>query len=407
VASDIKKKIQKLKESGHASLAKGNWEKAKDQFLAILKLSPKDLAAMMKVADCLVKLDRIDEAVVFYDRVAIAYTRDGFLVKAIAVNKLILRYRPNTPGIHDRLSLLYSERIGEQGPKIPVARERKGEEEPFPRSVLFSDLAHSEFMAVVDKMTPIEIPKDTLIIQEGDRGDSIYIIASGEVKIFRDDEDGNEIWITNLGEGDFFGEFGYFSESKRIASVKSLSDVTLLELTREDVASITKEHPGVKDVLLKFYKERVLDTLLAISPIFSPLAPEKRKVLLESFDPGSFKKGVVIIREGDAGDKMYFIRSGEVEVTTQKDDDTVTLAKLRPGDFFGEVSLITGKPRTATVGALTDVNLFEISKGKIEGVVKEHPEILDTLNEYIAKRVEDTISTIMQYKNRKSESGLL
>ena len=119
------------------------------------------------------------------------------------------------------------------------------------------------------------------------------------------------------------------------------------------------------------------------------------------------KKGEVILREGEIGDRMYFIQSGQVEVSTEKEGGFVFLAKLKPGDFFGEVSVITGKPRTATVKAVTDVRLLEISKEEIQKVVKAYPEVLDALNKYINKRVEDTIATIMEYKNRKSESGLI
>lgn len=406
--ADLKRKIAKHKESGAQFLAKGNWEKAKGEFLEVLKLSPNDQYSILKAGDCSAKLGDVDGAIRYYDKVAEIYAREGFLVKAIAVNKLILRLRPDSPRIIDRLSSLYSEKIKYEGPKLSIkGAEKKKEEEPYPRSVLFSDLSHEEFMATVDKMKSIDVPEGTLIIREGDKGDSIFIIGSGEVSIFREDEDLNELWISNLEEGDFFGEFGFFSESGRIASVKAASDTTLLELSRQDLESIIGKHPGVKDVLLKFYKERVLDTLLAISPIFYPLGPEQRGMLLKSFVLNAMKKGEVILREGEVGDRMYFIQSGQVEVSTEKDGNSVFLAKLKPGDFFGEVSVITGKPRTATVKAVTDVRLLEISKEEIQKVVKAYPEVLDALNKYINKRVEDTIATIMEYKNRKSESGLI
>ena len=389
-------------------MAKGNWEKAKVEFLEVLKLSPNDQYSILKVGDCSAKLGDVDGAMRYYDKVAEIYAREGFLVKAIAVNKLILKLRPDSPRIIDRLSSLYSEKIQHEAPKLSIKGvDKKKEEEPYPRTLLFSDLSNEEFMATVEKMKPIDIPEGTLVIREGDKGNSIFIIASGEVSIFREDEDSNELWISNLEEGDFFGEFGFFSESGRIASVKAVSDTTLLELSRNDLESIIKKHSRVKEVLLKFYKERVLDTLLAISPIFYPLGPEQRGTLLNSFNLKSFKKGEVILREGKVGDEMYFIQSGEVEVSTEKDGIFVTLAKLREGDFFGEVSVITGKPRTATVRATSDVKLLEVSKEEIQKVVKKYPEVLDALNKYINKRVEDTISTIMEYKNRKSESGLI
>jgi cAMP-dependent protein kinase regulator len=346
-------------------------------------------------------------AIKYYDRIAQLYSKEGLVVNAIAVNKLILKLDRSFPGIEERLSNLYEEKVGRTEGPVLKKKEEVEEEEKYPRTELFSDLSHGEFMAVVEKMDPIDISPNTLIINEGDEGDSIFIVASGEVKVFRVDERGNEIWITNMTDGDFFGEFGFFSDARRIASVKSITEATLLELSKKDVDSIIQKHPGVKDILFEFYKNRVLDTLIAISPIFSPLSVEERRELVRSFAPKEFKKGEVIIKEQDKGDKMYFVRTGEVEVSTEKDGSVISLARLGPGDFFGEVSVITEKPRTASVTALTDVNLVEVARDDIQEEIRTHPEILDILNKYISMRVEDTIAAIMEYKNRKMESGLV
>lgn len=409
--ADKTSKLTKLKESGANYISKGNWEKALEAYKEAIGLAPKDLRLGLKIGDCYRKLDDTKTAIKYYDRVAQLYARDGFVVNAIAVNKIILKLDKSFPGIEERLSNLYDEKVNISGG--PVLKKKEGVEAPspeagkYPRTELFSDLSQEEFMAVVRKMQAIEVSPDTLIINEGDEGNSIFVIASGELKVFKVDERGNEIWITTLSEGGFFGEFGFFSESKRKSSVKSLTDATLLELTKDDVNAVVKEHPRVKDILFEFYKRRVLDNLVAISPIFSPLSQEERRELVTSFTPKQFKKGEVIIREDDEGEMMYFIRTGEVEVTTQKEGSLISLAKLGPGDFFGEVSVITGRPRTASVSALTDVNAAEISKENMNEEIRTHPEILEILNQYIQMRVEGTIATIMAYKNRKTESGMV
>ncbi len=409
-------KISQLKDSGAKHMGNGKWEKACKAYKEVLDLDPRDLRIGLKVGDCYRKLGNSKMAMKYYDKVAQLYSKDGFVLKAIAVNKLILKLDKFYPGIDERLSELYKEKIGRMDDpilqrKVDVSKEETkapvdGQRE-YPRTELFSDLTHEEFMAVVSKMDSIDVSPDTLIINEGDEGDSIFMIASGSVKIFRHDENNNETWILNLAEGSFFGEFGFFSEEKRLVSVKSVTETTLLELSKQDVDLIIKEHPRVKDVLFEFYKKRVLDTLIAISPIFSPLNFEERAHFVSSFVPKGFKKGDVIIKENDVGDKMYFVRTGEVEVTTEKDGNTISLSKLGPGGFFGEVSVITGKPRTASVTALTEVNLVEIAKDDIDEEIMSHPEILEILNQYIQKRVENTIAAIMQYKNRKTESGLV
>ena len=74
---------------------------------------------------------------------------------------------------------------------------------------------------------------------------------------------------------------------------------------------------------------------------------------------------------------------------------------------MGEVAVITGQPRTATVIAGTDVNLAEIDKGSVAEAIGAHPEIEERLSHFIQMRVENNISTFMQFKNRKMESGLV
>jgi len=113
------------------------------------------------------------------------------------------------------------------------------------------------------------------------------------------------------------------------------------------------------------------------------------------------------VSEGDPGDRMFFIQSGEVQVYTDKNGDRIHLASLFEGDFFGEVAVITGKPRTATVMAVTDVQLAEIKRKSLMDVVEGHPRISEAIERFIHMRVENTISAIMEYRNRKSESGLI
>jgi cAMP-dependent protein kinase regulator len=404
---DTRQNLARLKEEGAAEIGRGNWDKALRDFLEVLKIAPNDTHALMKAGDCCHRLGRDDEACRYYDRLVGIFSSEGFVVKAIAVHKLILKINPTFPGGEERLSSLYEKKVAQTGPALPSKGKSAGAGVSYEKPPLFSDLSHDEFLAVIEKLSPADVGPGDMIIKEGEAGDSIFIIVSGQVSIFRRDEDKNEVWITNLGEGSFFGEFGYFSGQKRFASVKAVEDTTLLEISRKDLESVTAKHPRVRDVLLKFYKERILDTLLAISPLFCVLSPEERGGLMKEVSFSTYKRGVRIVQEGDTGDRMYVIISGEVEVITEKESMVVPLAWLKSGDFFGEVAVITDRPRTATVTAKTDVAVAEISKGCVAGAIKRHPEIERLLSSYIQMRVENTISTFMQFKNRKIESGLV
>lgn len=266
----------------------------------------------------------------------------------------------------------------------------------FPEIPLFKDLGKDEFESVVKRLKALSFKKGDVIVREGEEGDSILIIVSGSVSVYKEVDKGKRIQLGTLTEGDFFGEFGYFAGSVRQASVEALDDVELLEMTRENMDAVVAEFPQVEDVLEKFYKERVMQNILATSTLFRELSLEERRKIASYFKLTEAREGEDIVVEGDEGDSMYFIRSGEVLVhTVNPMGEKIHLAELKAGDFFGEVSLIQGKPRTATVTAVSPVvELMQLNKKDLDTILETHPEILDKLNEVIEKRVSDTVNKV-------------
>jgi len=93
---------------------------------------------------------------------------------------------------------------------------------------------------------------------------------------------------------------------------------------------------------------------------FQALDDDGRKRLLEGGALESYSPSDVIMKEGEMGDSFFFIKTGAVEVSTQREGTKLKLADLAAGDFFGEVSVITAQPRTATVTALSPVVAVEV-----------------------------------------------
>jgi CRP-like cAMP-binding protein len=146
-------------------------------------------------------------------------------------------------------------------------------------------------------------------------------------------------------------------------------------------------------VLINFYKERVVDRLMALSTVFQPLGPDDRKEVLKRLNIVSFAKGGFITREGEPGDTMYLIKEGRVSVWVKdKNNNEKTLTELEEGDFFGEIALATNKPRVASVTALTDVKLVEFSRLTIKEMITKCPSIKTILERVIRERVSGLVS---------------
>jgi CRP-like cAMP-binding protein len=100
--------------------------------------------------------------------------------------------------------------------------------------------------------------------------------------------------------------------------------------------------------------------------------------------PLLFAAGQAIVREEEAGGTMFVLKRGEASVTLAKTEGE--LARLRQGAFFGEMSLLTGDPRTATVTAITDCELIEIGAEAFRNLVLSDSALVDHVTEAVAKR---------------------
>ena len=97
--------------------------------------------------------------------------------------------------------------------------------------------------------------------------------------------------------------------------------------------------------------------------------------------------GEMIIRQGDFGDKFYILKSGTVEVRATNEKGEVFLKKnLEEGTFFGEISVLTGEPRTASIEAVTDVELLMLNKSDFEHLLNKYPDMDEKISQKIAYR---------------------
>ncbi len=386
-------------------LSKGNYKKALGEFQKIVQLDPANLRARLKVGDLLHKLGRSGEAVAQYKQLAHQYVNDGLLIQAISLNKIILRIDPSQEGINRELADLYAQ----IRPSSQIPAEGQTAEGMLPEIPLFSELNRDELHEVISHLKAKRVAKEDLVCKEGDPGDSIYIISSGKVGVLKySRRKKGDILLATLGEGDFFGEFGFFSDRKRHATVKALTDGEFLEISRGDFDEIAKVHPRIRDILLTFYKKRIIDTLLAFSPLFGGLPPQQRAQLVSRLKLRRIGENRLICEQGGPPTSFFIIKSGEIEVfTSKRAEPRVTLGYLKGGDFFGEISLIFNRPRMASVRTTKTTELLELEKADFDRVVGTHPSIKGTLEALSRKRLESTSHIISSSWARKATATMV
>jgi CRP-like cAMP-binding protein len=130
--------------------------------------------------------------------------------------------------------------------------------------------------------------------------------------------------------------------------------------------------------------------ILRGEPLFQCLEEEQLDALLQRSRLNHFGRGERLIEEGAEGDSMFVLLRGSANVSVSKNGSAIRVGTLHSGDCFGEMSLLTGERRTATVRAAADCYVLEISKPTMAEVIRQAPECLNQLSELLAKRKMET-----------------
>lgn len=143
-----------------------------------------------------------------------------------------------------------------------------------------------------------------------------------------------------------------------------------------------------------------VETLSRI-PLFSTLQPDDLKSLADLWKSVSRDVGQVIFRKGEPSGAMYVVREGEVAITTwTEDNEEVTLTVLSDGDFFGELGMFDGSPRTASAKVVTKAHLLEMTREDFVSFLLRKPEVCLSLAGVIAQRLRATNELVERRTSR-------
>ena len=195
--------------------------------------------------------------------------------------------------------------------------------------------------------------------------------------------------------------FRFIAKELSELSDQLFETVQILATASEDldfeVSAEKVEEQGVQDS--RPWSERLQDAVAAI-PFFSPLNANQRKKLADEATLHVFNGGEMIIREGDPGRSIFVILDGKVRIFTKDHEgEELELATLGVSQFFGEMSFLTGKPRSGSVVAQDTSVVVELSYTSMRKVVKKHPTVKKVLVEYYQNRLGST-------EKKRAEMGM-
>lgn len=417
-----------LKRHADHQLLQGDAHAGLHAYTAMVQLQPTNLDARLRVADALLALGDVQRAAVVYTALSRYAANAGYPLRALVALKVLSALEPQLEvllrGVAD-LYALGSARLGrgvrlapgdlavpvpatlDLSRSIPleqlaphaerVASDLTGAAYPekLPPIPLFSELSAESFGAVLTALKLRRVRPGETVIAEGEPGQSFFVLARGEVKVTkqllsREMAQGGVVELATLHEGSIFGEMALVSAAPRSATVTAVSDADLLEFDREALSAASREVGTLAAALDKFTRERLLSNLISTCPLFTPLDRKQRMDLVRRFTAHDVAPGVVILREGEPGRGLFVLLAGEVDVHKIDGVEKVLLATLKPGDVFGEISMLHDQPANATVTAARQSTVLFLPREVFLRLVQAFPEIRDYVGQLSEDRLMDT-----------------
>ncbi len=552
--------IQKL-------IGKSNWKAAIADMEKLFSLEP-DPIIRVRMGDAYQKMSQLIEAVREYVYAADLYAIKGVIVKALAQYKLALRLDPKNKQAQEKIAALHSNKA--------ISEKKTQSSEIASKSVipLFAGLAPEEFEDFTNMMAVHTLQPGQTIVKQGDPGKSVYIIASGSVKVSTTLPNGDRLDLATLGPSDFFGEMSFLAGKPRTATVETAEDAVILEVAEDRLRDLVNRRPRVLQVLQQYSdarekgtsekvqsaqkpsipsdssaelsalripsqstpeaappkqekptheaaasvqklsagnaaeKSKLIDaiqkfvgksdwkaaiaemaklyaiepdpiirvrmgdayqklgqkpnavreyllaadhyaekgtvvkalaqyklalrlepgnkqaqeriealhsnravkesrpepagkeasnTASSVIPLFAGFSQEEFNAFTGVMNVHPLPAGMPMVEQNDAGKSVYLIANGSVKVfTTLLSGERVDLAVLKSGDFFGEISFLTGKPRTATVETAEDSVILEVTEDKLREIISKRPHIQDVLKKYSDMRTKGTTEKILE-----------
>lgn len=198
--------------------------------------------------------------------------------------------------------------------------------------------------------------------------------------------------IRNLGDSGIEWEVKYWSEN-----YEKYNDTDALirqriwyAFQREGLAfsspALSVHMEAEKPTVSSEEKANAFAEQLTNVPVFAPLSEEEIEKVSRACVKRIFAPGEAVVRKGQEGRSMFVIVRGNVKVQIPEADGQKVINRLGPNDFFGEMSLLTGEPRSATVVAEDEVDVLEIRKGALKPIFEANPDLMTSVCEIIEER---------------------
>jgi len=263
-------------------------------------------------------------------------------------------------------------------------------------------LDDDELRQIAAYLTLETFPPGRTLYHLGESSTGLVIIESGRVQVQRSEG------IVDLGVGEVLGLMELVSDKDHLETATAQTEVLAWSLASEDFQSIVTETPdirvklslGLRSSLSETDKGLAIERLRAL-PIFSAIDDNILEAVTDRLLLRHTPAGEIVYAEGSAGDALYLIDTGRVEIISSITRRAEVLARLGPGGFFGEMALLTGKSRTTGARAVDDTNLWTLYRTDFDELIATYPALGQALSQTLSERLGRADSAFIDKHLRK------
>lgn len=261
---------------------------------------------------------------------------------------------------------------------------------------------------ISDELEAVTLPAGDYLFRQGDPGDSMYVLERGllEVRI-RDDDEGVVRVLDRLEPGAAVGEMALMSGRPRSADVIAVVDSQLVRLSRSGFEKLAERYPAIVSGFAVAITPRIhrLQVASMLQKLFGEMDPAALHALQEQLVWRRLADGEALFRQGDRATSMFVVVTGRLQVIFEEDGNgegaNRTLAEVSRGETIGEFALINDEVRSASVYAIRDTDVVEITRPVFEALIAQHPQAMNQIARLIVLRLQRT-QQIAQDKARQS-----
>lgn len=237
-------------------------------------------------------------------------------------------------------------------------------------NVLFMNLDSDHKAQIIAEMYKCELSAGQIAIKQGDLGDNLYVVESGEFSVTVSGKQ-----VAQRVKGQCFGELALMYNSPRAATVTATTPATVWVVDRFTFRRIVTDLSERRFALYCSFLKKV--------DLLTPLAEYERKKIAEALEEVSFPAGHTVFKQGEQGDAMYIVYSGEVRISKvdPATQESKELSRCTSSQYFGERALLTSEPRQGTAVATSPVQLLKLDRaafllllGPLEDILKQKVE---------------------------------